>query len=149
MSTEKKFIVYTDGGARGNPGPAAIGVVICDKNGTPLKKYGEYLGEATNNEAEYKAVIFALKKIKALWGKENAKNSQVKVFTDSELLSRQMKGEYKIENSSIQKLFLELWNLKLDFAEVDFNTIPREKNKFADRLVNETLDAKVGTRLAI
>lgn len=143
-----KFIIHTDGGSRSNPGPAAIGVVISNEKGQVLKKFGEYLGQATNNEAEYKAAIFALKKIKSLWGKENAKKSGVDMFVDSELLVKQMRGEYKIEHSNIQSLFLELWNLKIDFKKVVFRAIPREKNKEADRLVNEALDAQ-GSRKSL
>ncbi|OHA65147.1 MAG: hypothetical protein A3D64_00965 [Candidatus Wildermuthbacteria bacterium RIFCSPHIGHO2_02_FULL_49_9] len=142
----EKFIVYTDGGARGNPGPAALGVVIQNSRGQVLKEYGEYLGGATNNEAEYRAPIFALRKIKALWGKEKAKKAEVQVFADSELLVNQLNGKYKIENRNIQNLFLELWNLKIDFGKVAFTAIPREKNKEADRLVNEALDAKGYTK---
>lgn len=142
----EKFIVFTDGGARGNPGPAAIGVVIANSKGQTLKEYGEHIGEATNNEAEYKAAIFALKKIKALFGKAVAKKAEVKVFADSELLVKHLNGEYKIENQNIQKLFLELWNLKIDFKKVSFRAVPREKNKEADRLVNEALDAKGHTK---
>ena len=141
-----KFIVHTDGGSRSNPGPAAIGVVIANEKGQKLKEFGEYLGTATNNEAEYTAAIFALKKIKSLWGKENAKKSEVDMFADSELLVKQMKGEYKIENAKIQPLFLELWNLIIDFKRVSFKAVPREKNKEADRMVNEALDAKVGAK---
>lgn len=137
-----KFIVYTDGGARGNPGPSALGVVIKNAKGQTLKEYGEYLGETTNNEAEYKAPIFALKKLKALFGKEKAKKTEVQFFADSELLVKQLNGHYKIENQNIQKFFLELWNLKVDFRKVSFTAVPREKNKEADRLVNEALDQK-------
>ncbi len=137
-----KFIVHTDGGSWSNPGPAALGVVIANEKGEFLKQYGEYIGQATNNVAEYSAVIFALKKIKSLWGKDNAKKSSVVVYADSELLVKQMTGHYKIEHPDIQKLFLELWNLSLDFAKVEFKAVPREKNKDADRLVNEALDAK-------
>ena len=72
-----KFIVHTDGGSRSNPGPAATGIVISNEKGQKLKEFGEYLGTATNNEAEYTAAIGALKKIKSLWGKENAKKSEV------------------------------------------------------------------------
>lgn len=136
----QKFIVHTDGGSRSNPGPAAIGAVISNERGQVLKKFGEYLGQATNNEAEYKAAIFALKKIKSLWGKENAKKSEVQVFADSELLVKQMNGKYKIEHSNIQSLFLELWNLMIDFKKVKFSAISREQNREADRLVNEALD---------
>ena len=135
-----KFIVHTDGGSRSNPGPAAIGVVIANEKGQKLKEFGEYLGTATNNEAEYTAAIFALKKIKSLWGKENAKKSEVDLFADSELLVKQMKGEYKIENAKIQPLFLELWNLIIDFKRVSFKAVPREKNKEADRLANDAMD---------
>lgn len=141
-----KFIVHTDGGARGNPGPAALGIVIANERDQPLKEFGEYLGEKTNNEAEYSAPIFALKKIKALWGKDAAKQSLVHVMADSELLVKQMNGQYKIENKRLQPLFLELWNLKMDFKEVIFSAVPREKNKGADRMVNEALDAKAGAK---
>ncbi|OHA67099.1 MAG: hypothetical protein A3C82_02505 [Candidatus Wildermuthbacteria bacterium RIFCSPHIGHO2_02_FULL_47_12] len=141
-----KFIVHTDGGSRSNPGPAAIGIVISNEKGQKLKEFGEYLGTATNNEAEYTAAITALKKIKSLWGKENAKKSGVDMFADSELLVKQMNGEYKIENAKIQPLFLELWNLIIDFKKVRFSAIPRERNKDADRLVNEALDSQAQSR---
>lgn len=142
----KTFIVYTDGGSRGNPGEAAIAAVICNEKGEPLKKIGEHIGTATNNEAEYRAPIMALKKIKSLFGKENTKATQVEFRMDSELVVNQLEGRYKIENSNIQKLFLELWNLKTEFARVTFIAIPRERNKEADRLVNETLDARLNPR---
>ncbi|MEK7542237.1 MAG: ribonuclease HI family protein, partial [Patescibacteria group bacterium] len=130
----KKFVIHSDGGARGNPGPAAIGAVIEDEHGKILKEISEYIGETTNNGAEYRAVIAGLKKLKALIGKAEAKKSQVQVLADSELLVRQMNGEYKIEHANIQKFFLELWNLKIDFGKVTFQAIPREQNKAADRL---------------
>lgn len=135
------FIIHTDGGSRNNPGPAGIGVVISNGKGEVLKKYGEYIGEKTNNEAEYQAAIFALKKVKALFGKEKAKKAKVQIYVDSELLAKQMNGEYKISNPNIQSLFLALWNLKIDFGRVDFISVPREQNKEADRLVNEALDS--------
>jgi len=137
-----KFIIYTDGGARGNPGPAAIGVVLCDEKGTVIKKYSEAIGEATNNEAEYQAVIFALKKIKQLWRKEEIKKSQIEMRLDSELVAKQLSHEYKIKESNIQPLFLKVWNLMLDFGQIKFKSIPREENKEADKLVNRALDAK-------
>jgi len=138
----KKIIIYTDGGSRGNPGPSAIGIVFCNEKGEIIKKYSEVLGESTNNEAEYQAVIFALKKFKALFGNKLAKNSEIEVRADSELLIKQMQGLYKILEPKIQSLFLTVWNLKLDFKKVKFKIIPREKNKTADRLVNEALDTK-------
>jgi ribonuclease HI len=137
----KKIIIYTDGGSRGNPGQAAIGVVFCNGKGQTCKKYCEYLGDnLTNNEAEYQAVIFALQKFKALFGKKLAESSEVEMRMDSELLVKQLNGEYKVLDPKIQELFLKAWNLKIDFLKVKFNHIPREKNKEADALVNECLD---------
>ena len=132
----KKIVIYTDGGSRGNPGPSAIGVII------GAKTYSELIGVRTNNEAEYQAVIFALKKTKALFGKKVIKTAQVEIKSDSELLIKQLSGEYKILDPKIQHLFLKAWNLKIDFAKVKFTLIPREKNKQADRLVNEVLDSQ-------
>lgn len=134
-----KFIVHTDGGSRGNPGPAAVGVVI-EGDETGKKNYGEYIGKATNNEAEYRAVIFALKKLKSLVGGERAKNSSVEAYIDSELLTKQLNGRYKIKDKNIQNLFLEVWNLKLDFGEVIFRHISRVDNHGADKLVNQALN---------
>ena len=143
----KKIIIYTDGGSRGNPGKAAIGVVFCNEKEEIIKKFGEYLGDnLTNNDAEYQAVIFAFKKFKAVFGKAMAEQSEVEVRSDSELLVKQMRGEYKVENEKIQKFFMEIWNLKIDFKEVKFKAIPREKNKEADLLVNQTLDAQQGSQ---
>jgi len=146
----KKITIYTDGGSRGNPGPAAIGVVYTNEKGQIIKEYAEYLGDKlTNNEAEYKAVVFALKKFKALFGKEIAKKSEIEIRSDSELMVKQLKGEYKVVNENIQPLFLQVWNLKIDFLKIKFKQIPREKNKDADRLANEALDAKAKTQTLI
>ncbi len=134
-----KFIVYTDGASKGNPGPAAVGIVICDKNGKVLKEYSKEIGEATNNEAEYQAVILALKKIKLLYGKKKAKESEIEIRSDSQLLVSQLNGEYKILDEKIQKLFIEVWNLQTEFKKVVFKLIPREENKLADRAANKTL----------
>lgn len=136
----RKIIIYTDGGSRGNPGPSAIGVVFCNERGETFKKYSEYIGEATNNEAEYRAVIFSLKKFKALFGKKLAQNSEIELKSDSELLVRQLSGEYKILESKIQLLFIAVWNLKIDFKKVKFTLVSRTKNQEADILVNEALD---------
>ena len=145
----RKIIIYTDGGSRGNPGPAAIGVVFCNERGQVIKEYSEYLGEATNNEAEYEAVIFALKKFKALFGKKLAQNTEIEIRSDSELLVKQLAGKYKILEPDIQQLFLQVWNSKIDFKEVKFKLISREKNKEADRLVNEVLDSQDRTQKLI
>lgn len=139
----KKIIIYTDGGSRGNPGKAAIGVVFCNEEGGIIQKFGEYLGDnMTNNDAEYHAVIFALKKFKSVFGKLIAKDSEVEIRSDSELLVNQMNGKYKVENEKIQKFFMEIWNLKLDFSAVKFKAIRRENNKEADTMVNQALDAE-------
>jgi len=142
----KKIIVYTDGGSRGNPGKAAIGVVFCNEKEQVIKKFGEYLGDdLTNNDAEYQAIIFALKKFKTIFGKAISDQSDVLIKSDSELVVKQLNGDYRLSEPKIQQFFIEVWNLKFDFKSVKFRHIPRKKNKEADKLVNEALDAKTGT----
>ena len=136
----EKIIIYTDGGSRGNPGPAGMGVVIANEKGKMMKEYSGFLGVKTNNEAEYEAVIFGLKKIKALLGKEKIKNTEIEFRLDSELVSRQLEGFYKIENEKLAPLFLKIWNLKMDFGKIYFKHIPREQNREADGLANEAMD---------
>ena len=136
----EKLIIFTDGGARGNPGPAAIGIVFKNQKGEVLKQYGERIGNTTNNVAEYEAIIFALKKAKQIFGKEKTKNSDVEIYVDSELIARQLGGQYKIEEEHLQALFMKVWNLKFDFGSVSFFPVQREKNKEADRMVNIALD---------
>lgn len=131
-----KIIMYTDGGSRNNPGPAAIGVFI----ETLRKQYGHFIGDKTNNEAEYEAVIFGLKKIKQIIGKDKAKNTEIECYLDSEFVTKQMNHEYKVKEKNLQGLFLQAWNLVLDFEKVIFKHIPREKNIIADKIVNKELD---------
>jgi len=146
----KKIIIYTDGGSRGNPGPAAIGVVFCNERGQVFKKYSKYIGEnLTNNEAEYQAVIFSLEKFKKIFGKKLAKISEIEIRSDSQLLIKQLNGEYKILNPKIQTLFLKVWNLRLDFKRVKFKLVSRQKNKIADSLVNEALENRERTQRLI
>ncbi|MBU4285253.1 ribonuclease HI family protein [Patescibacteria group bacterium] len=137
-----KIMIYTDGGSRGNPGPGAIGVIFSDEKGKIIKEYAEKIGRATNNEAEYEAVIFALQKAKLLFGKKQAKEMDLELRTDSELIFKQMNGKYKILDRKIEQLFLKTWNLKIDFGNVKFVYIPRNNNTEADRLVNRALDSK-------
>ncbi len=139
METDK-IIVYTDGGSRNNPGPSALGVVIKIDSG--IKKYGKFIGSATNNEAEYSAVVFALKKIKQLIGNEKAEKSKIEIRADSELLINQLNGKYKIKEKNLVPFFIDIWNLKQDFGDIKFFHIPREENKEADKLVNKELDNK-------
>ncbi|NQV00563.1 MAG: ribonuclease HI family protein [Parcubacteria group bacterium] len=134
-----KLVIYVDGGARGNPGPSAIGVVII-QDGQTIKKYSEFIDEATNNQAEYQAVIFALKKVKLLFGKKKAKEIEIEFCSDSELIVKQLNHQYKIKEEDLQPFFLKVWNLMLDFKQISFKHISREKNKEADRLVNQALD---------
>ncbi|HAT74016.1 MAG: Ribonuclease H [Candidatus Moranbacteria bacterium GW2011_GWF2_36_839] len=134
----EKIVMFTDGGSRGNPGPAGIGIYV----ETLDKKFGECIGEATNNVAEYSALIFGLKKLKQLLGKDKTKQYEIECNLDSELIVKQMNHEYKIKDENVQKNFIEIWNLMLDFKNVIFIHIPREKNSVADALVNEALDAR-------
>ena len=143
----RKITIYTDGGSRGNPGPAAIGAVFCNEKDQIIKKHSEYLGEnLTNNEAEYQAVISAFKKFKNLFGKKLAKNTEIELRSDSELLVKQLQGVYKILEPNIQPLFIAVWNLKLDFKKVKFKLISRQRNQETDRLVNETLTNRAKTQ---
>jgi ribonuclease HI len=137
MSREE-IIMYSDGASRGNPGEASLGVYI----ETLGKEYSEYIGKATNNEAEYRALVYGLKKIKVLLGKKEAKQTNVLCYLDSELVVKQLNHIYKIEHKTTQKYFLEVWNLVLDFSTVRFEHIPREENKKADSLANLALDTR-------
>ena len=139
MQKKSDIIVHTDGASRGNPGPAAIGVVL---EGPEIEKkiYCECIGKATNNVAEYKAIIFGLKKIKQLVGNKKSAGSSVHVYMDSELIAHQLNGRYKVKESNIQELFLELWNLRLDFENVVFEHVTRDKNREADKMANYALD---------
>lgn len=138
----EKIVIYTDGGSRGNPGPAGTGVVIADANGKIIKEYSNFIGIKTNNEAEYEAIIFGLQKIKALLGKEKIKNTEIEIKTDSQLVARQLLGKYKIEEERLFPLFIKIWNLKINFGHIKFTEIPREKNKKADKLANEAMDGQ-------
>lgn len=131
-----KLVVYADGGARGNPGPAAVGAVIADAEGKILKEYSRYLGETTNNQAEYEAVILGMQKAKQL----KAKSIEIRI--DSELIGYQLMGKYKVKDIGLQPLFIKAWNLLRDFEKVEIKLIPREQNKKADKLVNQELDKK-------
>lgn len=141
------FVIHTDGGSRGNPGPAALGVVIESADKTLKKEYGESIGIATNNDAEYQAVIFALKKLKHLIGKEKAAHSSVAVQMDSELIERQLNGHFKIMDERMGKYFIQIWNLKMDYGSVTFEHVYREANQAADRMVNAALDKETNKLL--
>jgi ribonuclease HI len=130
----KKFTIYTDGGARGNPGPAGIGAVIYDEDKNIIAEISEYIGETTNNQAEYKAVIAAINKAKELGVQE------LEFVLDSELVVKQLNREYKVKNGDLAPLFVQIYNAVLGFKKVTFKHVPREQNKEADKLVNQALD---------
>ncbi|MFO7807446.1 MAG: ribonuclease HI family protein [Candidatus Moraniibacteriota bacterium] len=139
MERNNDVNIYTDGGSRGNPGVGGAGAVV-EYDGM-IKKYHKFLGEkVTNNEAEYEALILALKKAKQVMGKERAKRSSVACYADSELMVKQLNHQYKLKNENIQRKFIEIWNLTLDFKKVDFSHIPREENKLADELANKAMN---------
>jgi len=128
-----KLIIYTDGGARNNPGPAGIGIVIQGEDGKEIQKYKEYIGEKTNNQTEYAALIKAMELV-------SGKAEKLEFFLDSELVVNQVKGLYKVKNADIRELMFRLRTLEQDFEEINYNLIPREKNKKADKLVNQAID---------
>ena len=128
------LFVYSDGGAINYPGPAGIGIVICDSEGKVLKKISEYIGETTNNQAEYQAVIKALEIALSIF-----KADQVRCFLDSELIVEQLNMRYKVKNHGLQPLFLKAHNLAVEIGDVKFSYIPREQNKEADKLVKTAI----------
>lgn len=129
-----KLITFSDGGARGNPGPAAFGVVIKDADGKLLKQHGRYIGETTNNQAEYRGLVDALEHAKDMGATE------VACFLDSELLVKQMNGEYKVKDPELAKLYMRVHNLSVQIGKVSFTHVRREMNKEADAMVNKALD---------
>ena len=126
----------TDGGARGNPGPAAYGYVLEAADGTVLAAHGEAIGVATNNVAEYSALIAGLEKALAL------QVDEVEVASDSELMVKQMRGEYRVKNAALQQLQQRAEALASRLGSVTYTAVRREHNELADRLVNEALDAE-------
>jgi ribonuclease HI len=129
-----RLVIHTDGGARGNPGPAGIGVLIEDGDGNTVLEHSRYLGEATNNQAEYTALIDALEHAKERGADE------VDCFLDSELVVKQLNGEYKVKDPELAKLYLKVHNLRCAFRKAVFTHIRREQNKRADRLANDAMD---------
>ncbi len=135
-----KLTIYTDGGARGNPGPAGIGAVLYDEQKNIVAEISEYIGETTNNQAEYKAVVAAITKAKELGAKE------LDFYLDSELVVKQLNREYKVKNKGLAPLFVQIYNAILNFKKVSFSHVRREFNKEADRLANLAMDAKANSR---
>lgn len=131
----------TDGGSRGNPGPAGCGAVISDESGNVLKKVSKFLGTATNNEAEYQAVILGLETLKKMYGTDKLKDLDVVVRMDSELVCRQLNGEYQLREEKLFPLFIKIWNLQVkDVPKIKCMHVRREQNSIADGLANEAMD---------
>jgi len=131
---KNKLIIYCDGGSRGNPGPAGLGAVIYDEDKNILFEISEYLGVTTNNQAEYKGVLQAIKKAKELKAKE------LTFYLDSELIVKQMKGQYRVKNRDLIPLYMKIRKYVLEFQKVEFNHVRREYNKEADALANMAMD---------
>lgn len=134
MKKDNGFKLFTDGGARGNPGPAAIGGVLFDPEGKKIDDYSVYVGVGTNNQAEYRALKHGL----ALAKKHRILH--LTCYLDSELVVRQMNREYKVKDPSLAKLFADIYSVVGSFQKLKFVHIPREKNTLADALVNKALD---------
>jgi ribonuclease HI len=130
----QKLIIYTDGGARGNPGPAGAGVAIYDEHKNLLSKHFKFLGDMTNNQAEYEAVVYAICEAKKIGAQE------IDFYLDSELLVGQLSREFKIKNMELAKYFIKIWNAGQAFKKISYYHIPREENKVADKLVNQAID---------
>lgn len=128
--------IYTDGSSRGNPGPAGIGILIIYDKGNEVKRISEYIGETTNNIAEYRALLRAVIEC------EKRKIYSVEFFTDSELLVNQLNKVYKIKNEGLKPLYVKLLSKLMNFRDWSIKHIPREENKIADFLANQALDKK-------
>lgn len=133
----KKLLVYSDGAARGNPGPAGAGAVLTRVDGTVVSKAGKFLGEATNNVAEYSALLLGLEVARRVGADE------VEVVADSELLVRQLNGQYKVKSAGLKPLFAQARQLLAGFDQWTARHVPREQNKLADEMSNRAIDEKL------
>jgi ribonuclease HI len=134
-----KVVVHVDGGSRGNPGPAGIGVVITDPEAGELVRANDYIGDATNNEAEYEALLLGLDRAHALGSRE------VEIVNDSQLIERQVRGEYRVKKAELRVLRERVFEALKNFDRWSIRSVPREENELADLLVNEAIDARAPT----
>ena len=134
------FTIHADGGARGNPGPAGAGAIIRDQEGSAVGAVSKFLGTRTNNYAEYEAVILAFQELLTLVPESKRKETGVTVKMDSELVVKQMKGEYKVKHPDLREQYVRLLPLVASFKTVTFMHVPREQNSDADALANEAMD---------
>ncbi len=138
---KKKITLFTDGGARGNPGPAGAGAVVYDETGKTIKEASKYLGEKTNNFAEYAAVVLGLEMISKYFGKNQCKVLEITARMDSELVCKQLNNEYQIKEETLFPLYIKIHNLIVStFPNIIFEHVPRNENKHADSLANEAMD---------
>ena len=131
--------MHVDGGARGNPGPAGIGIVITDDDGRELMRANDFIGVATNNEAEYRALLLGLKRASQLGARE------VQVINDSQLVARQVSGEYRVKKPDLKPLHAQAMAALRGFERWQVRSVPREENVLADELVNDAIDAGAAT----
>jgi len=130
----KKIEIYVDGGSRGNPGPSGVGVVILDSSGKRLKEISRYIGEATNNIAEYNALLYGLEEALMM------RTDEIVVNLDSELVAKQLTGDYRVKDPGLKPLFERAMNMLKSFKDFEIRHIKREKNKEADKLVNRAIN---------
>lgn len=130
----EKIILFTDGGSRGNPGPAGIGMVVKNEEGHTIERLWKFLGVATNNQAEYRAILEGLKHVLAVYEPQ-----EVSCYLDSELVVKQLNGEYKVKNKELIPLYEEIRSLVM-FRGVHFHHVPRERNQEADACANTAMD---------
>jgi ribonuclease HI len=133
-----ELIINTDGGSRGNPGPAASGVVIKSADGKVVEAFGRYLGETTNNQAEYKAILFGLQEAKKY------RPRRVHFLMDSELACRQLNGQYRVKNKELMPIYTDIKDLERSLEQVTYTHVYREKNQEADAQVNLAIDEALG-----
>lgn len=139
-----KLYLNTDGGSRGNPGPAGCGAVVSDEKEAVLKKVSKFLGTATNNEAEYQAVILGLETLKKMYGTDKLKDLEIVVRMDSELVCKQLNGEYQLKEEKLFPHFIKIWNFQVkEIPNIKFMYVPREQNSIADGLANEAMDGSL------
>jgi len=136
---EQQLIIYVDGASRGNPGPAGVGAILTDEEGL-YQEYLEYIGEATNNVAEYRALLLALQKAQLLYPRT------VKVFSDSELLVKQLRGEYQVKNPRLLQLYRKVRTFLSSFSSFQIEHVKRERNWRADELANLAIDRALAGR---
>jgi len=132
----ERLVVHVDGGARGNPGPAAVAAVLADPDGMVLEERAQAIGHATNNVAEYRALLLGIERASALGARE------LELIGDSELIARQLRGEYRVKDPGLRELHAQVATALQGFDRWTIRNVPREQNARADRLVNETLDAR-------